>query len=218
MRKRELAAELACVLAMSAIRNSDQVGLILFSDRIERFVPPAKGRSHALRVVREILGCKPAGTRHRYRRRRCELAGSMLRKRVADVRDLRSRVGGHRTPALADLQRALRPVASAHDVVALHVRDPHERELPDVGLVTVEDAETGEVVELDTGRKQGARERSPSSPRARAEETARMLRARTSRRSRSTPRRRIRADVARLLRRARTEAAMTAAALRRGRR
>jgi uncharacterized protein (DUF58 family) len=151
MRKRELAAELACVLAMSAIRNNDQVGLILFSDQIERFVPVGKGRSHALRVVREILGCTPA-SRGTDVAAAVRFAGQIQTKRALMfvISDLE--LGGLRATALEQLQRALRPVARAHDIVALHVRDPHERELPDVGLVTVEDAETGEVVSIDTGR------------------------------------------------------------------
>lgn len=174
VRKRELAAELACVLAMSAIRNSDQVGLILFSDQIERFVPAAKGRSHALRVVREILGCKPAGTGTDIAAA-VRLAGSMLRKRALMFMISDYELGKPRAAKLADLERAIRPVANAHDVVALHVRDPHERELPDVGLVTVEDAETGDVVHIDTSRRR-VRERFAALARARAGDTARMLR------------------------------------------
>ncbi len=174
IRKRELAAELACVLAMSAIRNSDQVGLILFSDQIERFVPAAKGRSHALRVVREILGCRPASTGTDIAAA-VRLAGSVLHQRALlfVISDLE--VGKPRAARLADLQYALRPVANTHDVVALHVRDPHERELPDVGLVTIEDAETGDVVQIDTGRKK-VRMRFAELAQARADDTARMLR------------------------------------------
>jgi uncharacterized protein (DUF58 family) len=174
VRKRELAAELACVLAMSAIRNNDRVGLVLFTDQIERFVPLGKGRGHALRVVREILGCKPehrgtdiAGA--------ISFAGAMLRRRALMfvISDLE--LGPRRGAALAELEHVMRPIAHAHDVIALHVRDPHERALPDVGLVTVEDAETGEVVQLDTGR---AKVRAAFAARsaARAAETQRVLR------------------------------------------
>jgi uncharacterized protein (DUF58 family) len=174
MRKRELAAELACVLAMSAIRNNDQVGLILFSDRIERFVPVGKGRSHALRVVREILGCAPA-SRGTDVAAAMRFAGQIQTKRALMfvISDLE--LGGQRANALEQLQRALRPVARAHDVVALHVRDPHERELPDVGLVTVEDAETGEVVSIDTGRRK-TRARFAELARARSLEITQLLR------------------------------------------
>ncbi|MEO8841263.1 MAG: DUF58 domain-containing protein [Kofleriaceae bacterium] len=174
VQKRAFAAELACVLAMSATRNNDRVGLILFSDQIERFVPPGKGRGHALRVVREILGCRPA---HRGTNVSTALrfAGSILHRRalVFVISDLE--LGVPRAAAVAALDRAIRPVAIAHDVIALHVRDPHERELPDVGLVALEDAETGEVVELDTGKRK-IRERFAAAARARAEDTLRLLR------------------------------------------
>ena len=151
-RKRELAAELACVLALSAIRNNDLVGLVMFSDRIERFVPPAKGRAHALRVVREVLGCKPEG-RGTNIATALEVAGAISHRRavIAMISDLE--VGEPRPAALAALDRAIRPLAMRHDVLALQVRDPHERALPNVGTIAVEDPETGDVVELDTSRR-----------------------------------------------------------------
>lgn len=174
VQKRAFAAELACVIAMSATRNNDRVGLILFSDQVERFVPAGKGRGHALRVVREILGCEPArhGTDVSAALR---FAGSILHRRALlfVISDLE--LGAPRATTIAALDRAIRPVAIAHDVVALHIRDPHERELPDLGLVALEDAETGEVVELDTGRRR-IRERFAALSRARAEETVRLLR------------------------------------------
>ncbi len=174
VQKRAFAAELACVLAMSAIRNSDRVGLVLFSDQIERFVPPGKGRGHALRVVREILGCKPV-SRGTDVAQAVRLAGSILRRRalVFVISDLE--LGATRSSSLAALSHAVRPVAAAHDVVALHVRDPHERELPAIGLVALEDAETGEVVELDTGKRR-VRDRFATAARERAAETVRVLR------------------------------------------
>lgn len=150
--KRELAAELACVLALSAVRNNDKVGLLMFTDRIEVRVPPAKGRRHAMRVVREILACRPQG-------RGTDLAGALecvgrdaLRRAVVFL------LSDFELPdddgvTLAKLERAARPVGARHDVVAFEVRDPHERELPALGLVTVEDAESGEVVTIDTGRR-----------------------------------------------------------------
>ena len=150
--KRELAAELACVLALSAVRNNDKVGLLMFTDRIEVRVPPAKGRRHAMRVVREILACRPQG-------RGTDLAGALecvgrdaLRRAVVFL------LSDFELPdddgvTLAKVERAARPVGARHDVVAFEVRDPHERELPALGLVTVEDAESGEVVTIDTGRR-----------------------------------------------------------------
>ncbi len=174
MRKRELAAELACVLAMSAIQNRDQVGLILFSDQIERFVPVGKGRSHALRVVREILGCAPR-SRGTDLAAAIRFAGQIQTKRALMfvISDLE--LGGVRDKALVALQRELRPVARAHDLVTFHVRDPHERELPDVGLVTVEDAETGDVVAIDTSRTR-VRTRFAELARARTAEITKLLR------------------------------------------
>jgi uncharacterized protein (DUF58 family) len=150
--KRELAAELACVLALSAIRNNDLVGLVMFSDRIERFVPPAKGRAHALRVVREILGCRPEG-RGTNIAAALELAGSISRRRSVMFLISDLEIGGDRAASLAALSRAVRPIGAHHDVVAMQISDPHERTLPDVGLIAVEDAETGEVIQLDTGRR-----------------------------------------------------------------
>ncbi|HEX3903367.1 MAG TPA: DUF58 domain-containing protein [Polyangia bacterium] len=150
--KRELAAELACVLALSAVRNNDKVGLLMFSDRIEAQVPPAKGRAHVLRVVREILTCKPAG-------QGTDIAAALdVVRRRALRRSVVFLISDFELPndagaTLAALERAARPVGARHDVVAFEVRDPRERTLPNLGLVTVEDAESGEVVTLDTGRR-----------------------------------------------------------------
>ena len=172
-RKRELAAELACVLALSAIRNNDLVGLIMFSDRIERFVPPAKGRAHALRVVREVLGCKPEG-RGTNIATALEVAGAISHRRavIALISDLE--VGEPRPAALATLDRAMRPLGMQHDVIALQVRDPHERALPNVGTIAVEDPETGDVVQLDTSRRR-VRERFAAIAEERATEIRKLL-------------------------------------------
>lgn len=148
--KRELMAEIASVLAFSAIRNQDCVGLVLFTDRVEKFVPPAKGRAHVLRVVREILFHEPehAGT---------DLEAALaFAERVAPRRAMTFLlsdflVPGAETGLPRALQRALRRVARRRELVALLPVDPRERELPDVGYVTLEDAETGEQIEVDTG-------------------------------------------------------------------
>lgn len=173
-RKRELAAELACVLAMSAARNNDQVGLILFSDRIEGFVPPGKGRQHVLRVVREILSCEPQGHGTDISAA-LELAGSILHRRslLFVISDLE--LGADRQPAMEALTRVARPLGLRHDAVALQVVDPRERELPNVGLIAVEDAETGDVVQLDTARRK-VRERYAQVAAERAAELKRLLR------------------------------------------
>jgi uncharacterized protein (DUF58 family) len=172
--KRELAAELPCVLALSATRNNDLVGLIMFSDRIERFVPPAKGRGHALRVVREILACRPAGVGTDLAAA-LQLAGTVSQRRSVMFLISDLEVGGDRAHSMTALMRAVRPLGVHHDVVAMQIRDPHERELPDVGLIAVEDAETGDVVQLDTGRRR-VRERFARLAEARANEVRQLLR------------------------------------------
>ena len=118
--KRELAAELACVLALSAVRNNDKVGLLIFSDRIEAHVAPAKGRAHALRVVREILTCRPAG-------RGTDIAAALdvVRQRALR-RSVVFLISDFELPddsgaTLAALERAARPVGARHDVVAFEV-------------------------------------------------------------------------------------------------
>ncbi|MEI8314740.1 MAG: DUF58 domain-containing protein [Verrucomicrobiota bacterium] len=139
--KNELAAELGAVLAFSAIRNNDTVGVILFTDRIEKYIAPKKGRRHVLRVVREILAFQPAGT------------GTDLTQAL----DYLNRVQSRRavTFVLSDFQdtgfaKKLRLAGKRHDVIALSLRDPREEELPAVGLVELRDAETGARAVVDT--------------------------------------------------------------------
>jgi len=142
--KIETVAEIAALLAFSATRNDDRVGLVMFTDRIERYVPPKKGRAHVMRVVTEILNAKP---KHR---------GTS----VAAALDLLGRVGKHGSVAFVisdfmapDFEKPLRLAAARHDVVPIQVVDPREEELPDVGLALLEDLETGEVVEVDTSSR-----------------------------------------------------------------
>jgi uncharacterized protein (DUF58 family) len=139
--KNELAAELAAVLAFSAIRNNDKVGVILFTDRIEKFIAPKKGRRHVLRVIREILAFEPQGS------------GTDLSLAL----DYLNHVQRRRAVCflLSDFQdenflKQLRVAGKRHDVVALSLRDPREEELPPVGLVELRDAETGEHALVDT--------------------------------------------------------------------
>ena len=176
--KRALAAELACVLALAAVRNDDKVGLIMFSDRIEIRVPPARGRAHAMRVVREILTCRPSG-RGTDLAAAVDLAGRLARRRavmflLSDF-ELPGDGGGDGGVAQAAFERALRPVAARHDVIAVEVRDPHEAALPNLGLVSLEDAETGQVVIVDTGRRR-TRQRFAERAEARRAEMHRRLR------------------------------------------
>jgi len=139
--KIETVAEVAALLAFSAIKNNDRVGLILFTDRVERFVPPKKGRSHVMRVVTEILNADP------------QSEGTDLSVAL----DLLGSIGKRRTVAflisdfIADqYEKSLRVVSAKHDLIPIQVVDPREDELPDVGLALVEDLESGELVEVDT--------------------------------------------------------------------
>jgi uncharacterized protein (DUF58 family) len=139
--KSETVAELCGVLAFSAIANKDKVGLVLFSDRVELFVPPAKGRTHVLRLIRDLLTFEPAGTGTDLGPP-LQLVGSVLKRKatVFLVSDFWT----------GDFGPSLRPVARRHDVVAVRVRDPRETTLPAVGLVRWTDAETGATLTVDT--------------------------------------------------------------------
>ncbi|MDK1020219.1 MAG: DUF58 domain-containing protein [Candidatus Hydrogenedentes bacterium] len=140
--KNELAAELCAVLAFSAIQNSDKVGLIIFTDEVELYVPPKKGRRHVLRVIREVLYFKPKGVGTDIPEALHFLNGVTKRRAVAFlVSDFME----------ADHEPALRIANKRHDVIAVTVTDPREEELPNVGLVNVRDAETGREVLVDSG-------------------------------------------------------------------
>jgi len=147
--KREFAAEIASVLAFSAVRNSDKVALILFSDQIELYVPPRKGRRHVLRLVREVLSFGP-------QRRGTDLVRALdftndVIGRRAIVFLLSDFQTGRQTPeSMVDLRRALRQTNRRHDLIAMPIEDTRERVLPNVGIVALEDAETGELFELNT--------------------------------------------------------------------
>jgi uncharacterized protein (DUF58 family) len=139
--KIETVAEVSALLAFSAIKNNDRVGLILFTDRVEKFVPPKKGRGHVMRVVTEILNARPIGEGTDIK---CalELLGSVARRKA---------VAFLVTDFLAKgWERSLRVSASRHDLIPIQVIDPREEELPDVGIALFEDLETGELVEVDT--------------------------------------------------------------------
>jgi uncharacterized protein (DUF58 family) len=149
--KREFAAEIAATLAMSAAKNGDKVALLLFTDEVELFVPPRKGRRHILRIVRELLMCKP-------RKRGTDISSALVflnhvlhrRAIVFLLTDfLHSNSATNRS---RDVIAELGLTNTRHDVVCLHLHDPRESELPDAGLLTVEDAETGELLELDSAR------------------------------------------------------------------
>src|SRR6187399_142617 len=142
--KRELAAEVACLIAFSAIRNNDKVGLLLFTDEVELFIPAKKGRSHTLRLIREILFFQPQG-----KRTDPALALNYL-NRVVTRRAVVFFISDFQT---GDFSRELAISGRHHDFIAVHVQDARERTLPNVGLITLEDAETGEQIELNTADK-----------------------------------------------------------------
>ncbi len=139
--KNELAAELCAVLAFSAIQNNDKVGLIIFTDDIELYVPPSKGRKHVLRVIREVLFFEPKG-----RGTNIPVALHFLNN-VTKRRSVCFLVSDFMAD---DYEAALRIANSRHDIVAVEVSDPREEVLPDVGLVSVRDAESGRESLVDT--------------------------------------------------------------------
>ena len=139
--KSEVAAELAAVLAMSAIRNNDRVGTVFFTDRVEHVVPPRKGRRHALRVLRDLLVFEPQG-------RGTDVGGALgylgrMLSHTAIIFVVSDFLG-------ADVERPLKLLTQRHDVVAVTVEDPAEVELPDVGLARLVDPETGATIDVNT--------------------------------------------------------------------
>ncbi|HEX2250897.1 MAG TPA: DUF58 domain-containing protein, partial [Gemmatimonadales bacterium] len=142
--KRALAVEVCAVLALAAARNNDRVGLAWATDRVERFVPPRRGRRHVLRVIDDLLAFEPAGTETDLTAG-LEFANSILRRRsvVFLVSDFLT----------TGYQLALEGVARRHDVIALQLYDPRERELPDLGLAAFVDPESGVHRLVDTGRQ-----------------------------------------------------------------
>jgi uncharacterized protein (DUF58 family) len=139
--KSELASELAAVLAMSAIRNNDRVGVLLFTDRVEHVIPPRKGRRHVLRIIRDLLAFEPVG-RGTDMVTAIDYVARMLNEHaiVFIVSDFLE----------ADIDHPLKLLAQRHDVVAVTVEDPSERLLPDIGVARLIDPETGETFEVDT--------------------------------------------------------------------
>jgi uncharacterized protein (DUF58 family) len=139
--KREIAIEICAMLAFSAIKNNDKVGLIIFTDQIEKFVPPKKGKSHVLRVLRELLYHKPQGKGTNIALALEYLSRVITRRAVVFlVSDFISE----------DYQKAMQIANRRHDLVAITIIDPRELELPNVGYLELEDAENGELMLLDT--------------------------------------------------------------------
>ncbi|MCD6163340.1 MAG: DUF58 domain-containing protein [candidate division Zixibacteria bacterium] len=142
--RREISAEIAAVLAFSATRNNDKVGLLLFTDKIEKYIPPKKGRFHVLRLIREVLYFKPSG-------KKTNISGAfdyllrVIKKRsvmflISDFLD-------------SDFQRPLGLAANKHDLIAVKIYDPLERQIPKTGIINLKDLETGREILVDFSNK-----------------------------------------------------------------
>lgn len=142
--KRELITEACATIAFSAITNNDKVGLVLFTDRVEKFIPPKKGRAHILRIVRELIEHRPSGTG-------TSIAGALgFLNKVIKRRAIAFLVSDFMDRGYED---ALKLANRRHDLVALRTTDPREAELPNVGLVRFADTETGELRWVDTASR-----------------------------------------------------------------
>lgn len=147
--KREIMAELGSVLAFSAVRNNDKVGLILSTDFVELYIPPKKGRSHILRVIREILFFQPRG-RHTDLKVPLDFVNQVAKRRCVAFLISDFCLPGNFTDSLQELVPKIRVSNRRHDLISLLVADPRESALPDVGWITLEDAESGEQVDINT--------------------------------------------------------------------
>lgn len=143
--KSELAAEISAMLAFLAIKNNDKVGLLIFSDTCERYIPPQKGRGHVLRVVREILAYQPSGQ------------GT----RIDDALSFINKVLKHRSVVFLisdfldrDFEKTLKNSSKRHDLIGIRLSDPRERELPALGLIEFEDSETGRRILVDSSAEE----------------------------------------------------------------
>lgn len=139
--KQQIAAELSAILAFSAMKNNDKVGLILFTDRIEKFVPPKKGRSHGLRIIREILSFQPEGNSTNIKGALEYLNHTIKRKSIAFL--------------VSDFiddgyEKILNIVGKKHDLIGVVLQDPREKDIPKSGLIKFKDAETGSLRYIDT--------------------------------------------------------------------
>lgn len=143
--KADTAAELCALLAFSAIKNNDKVGMIIFTDKIEKFIPPKKGKAHVLRLIREILYFKPQGTR-------TDISGALeYFNRVIKKRSVVFLISDFMSE---DFMKPLQIANRKHDLIAMKISDPRELQFEDVGLIELEDAETGETLVIDTGSAQ----------------------------------------------------------------
>lgn len=147
--KQELATEIAAILSFSAIQNNDKIGVILFSDKIEKFIPPQKGRKHILRIILELLDYKPDSSKTDVTQALKFLTNAIKKRSTAFI------ISDFVSPDFTD---ALKIAGKKHDLAALRVYDSFEQELPDLGLACFLDAETGEQKWVDTSSKSVRRE------------------------------------------------------------
>lgn len=141
MVKSELAAEISALLAFSAIKNNDRVGLMIFTDKVEKYLPPKKGKEHVIRVIREVLCFKPGRSKTDIGEALTFLSRVQRRKSVVFL------LSDFIAP---DYEKQLRIVAKKHDITTINLSDRRESELPDIGIVDLEDSETGEIITVDT--------------------------------------------------------------------
>jgi uncharacterized protein (DUF58 family) len=140
--KNEVAAEFCALLSFSAVKNNDKVGLVVFTDQVEMFIPPKKGTTHVLRVIRELLNFKP-------RQAKTDIVGALdYLGKVTTKRAVIFLVSDFQAE---EFEKQMRIISKRHDLIAVTVIDPREVRLPNVGLLELEDSETGEVVLIDTG-------------------------------------------------------------------
>ncbi|MBK7712086.1 MAG: DUF58 domain-containing protein [Bacteroidales bacterium] len=139
--KRDIMTEVAAVLSFSAIFNNDKIGVIFFSDKVERFIPPQKGRIHILRIIRELLDFRPVSSKTNLDEPLRFLTNAIKKRCTAFI------ISDFMVP---DFEEAMRIASSKHDIVALKVFDPLEEAIPDVGLIKVADSETGAEKWIDT--------------------------------------------------------------------
>ncbi len=140
--KNDAAAEICALLAFSAIKNNDKVGLVVFTDQVEMFIPPEKGTTHVLRLIRELLNFTPEKGKTDL------VAGMDYLGRVLHKKSVVFLVSDFQSEGF---EKQLRILGKRHDLIAVSITDPREVSMPDVGLVQLEDAETGEMITIDTG-------------------------------------------------------------------
>ena len=149
--KRELVAEIAAVLSFSASINNDKVGALFFSDRVEKFIPPKKGRSHLLRILRELLEFKPESDGTNISEALRFLTNAIKKKCTAFLLSDLLDVDQQCKP---NYEEALKIAVNRHDISVINVYDPRDRSIPDVGLIRVRDAESGKEMWVDTSSRQ----------------------------------------------------------------